>query len=146
MINNDKAREMLDYIKKAIEGEPHGGLAYLDFLEDVWPQPARDERLVQPVDAPQQPKHCDDYIMDFDAPDCLRWFLLIERLPAIDKWLAHNVLGGRPPCYATYQGKRVKLIMASRLGDVGITENFNAANGYTNRVGVHELSDFRTEP
>jgi hypothetical protein len=63
------------------------------------------------------------------------------RLPAVDGCLI-TAVNGMPKCYATHQGKRVRLVMASRFGDVGITTNLKAERGYEARVGLHDLSDF----
>lgn len=38
--------------------------------------------------------------------------------------------------------KRVRLVMASRFGDVGITRNLKAESGYAWRVPVEELCNF----
>lgn len=90
------------------------------------------------------PRHCDEYIHDFDAPMALRWFLFLNRLPAIDKMLCdkNNVTA---KLFATYRGKRVRVTMASRLGDVGITYNFDQEMGYKERVAVEDLHDFASE-
>ena len=85
--------------------------------------------------------HCDDCITDPSFPLCLRYFLLVERLPAVDGAIIHEV-HGIPKCFATYKGKRVRLVMASRMGDVGITRDLESERGYDNRVSLEELSDF----
>ena len=91
------------------------------------------------------PKHCDDYIHDLSAPGALRWFLFVHRLPAVDQILcrAHDV---KPVLFADYQGRRVRVVMASRLGDVGVTEDLTVENGYQRRVGVEELTNFGDTP
>jgi hypothetical protein len=89
-------------------------------------------------------KHCDDYIDDYEQPDCLRWFLFINRLPAMMKCLA-EVNNCKPKLFATYNQKRVRVVMASRLGDVGITRNLDAESGYETRVAVADLSNFSNE-
>lgn len=90
----------------------------------------------------QEPRHCDSYITAFDAPNCLKWFLFVNRLPATEKLLC-NANGVSPMLFAKYKGERVRVVMASRFGDVGITKNLNAENGYTDRVYIEELTDFR---
>lgn len=89
-------------------------------------------------------KHCDDYIRDFNAPKCLRVFLLVNRMPAIDAALLTEA-GFEPKLFADYEGKRVKVTMASRLGDVGISEHLDAI-GYNKRVPVEKLSNFGDKP
>lgn len=85
--------------------------------------------------------HCDDMIHEPTMPACIRYFLLVNRLPAIDKAVivAHK---GEPVCFATHEGKRVRLVMASRFGDVGITYDLTATNGYSKRVSIDDLTDF----
>jgi hypothetical protein len=86
-------------------------------------------------------KHCDDYIEDETQPECLRAFLEHARSPAHGSGRADP----RPTLFASYQGKRVRVVMASRLGDVGITSNLHAEHGYEKRVAVADLSGFSAE-
>jgi hypothetical protein len=93
-------------------------------------------------------RHCDEYLDDPTTPEPLRKFLEYARSPAhgqgmepvklVATWNEPNGPGGRP-------GKRrlVRVVMASRLGDVGITTDLQAEHGYQWRVPVSELSDFR---
>ncbi len=90
-------------------------------------------------------RHCDDYIHDFSAPRCLRFFLLINRLPAIDGLLCRE-FGVRPQLFATHEGRRVRVVMTSRLGDVGITRRLDAEDGYDKRVMLAALTDFGDAP
>lgn len=100
-------------------------------------------------------KHCDDYIRDKTQPKCLRKFLLYHRIPAA--WKIMRWRWGEPVCYATFvepkgpggkkpKRRRVRLVMASRLGDVGITADLSAERGYTWRVAVEDLSEFSDKP
>lgn len=86
-------------------------------------------------------KHCDDYIHDPSAPKCLRFFLLINRLPAVEIELCREY-GVNPKLFADYNGKRVQVVMASRLGDLGITPHLKSYTGYETRVKVEQLSNF----
>lgn len=92
-----------------------------------------------------EPRHCDEYIQDFDAPMALRWFLFVNRLPAIDKGLC-QANGVRPKLFADHKGKRVRVVMASRMGDLGITERLDADAGYRERVYVDDLTNFGDRP
>ena len=92
----------------------------------------------------KEPKHCDDYIHDPTAPKCLRFFLLVNRMPAVDSFLLRE-FGVDPKLYAEYKGKRVRVVMASRLGDLGINHHFKEY-GYEYRVPVSELTNFSQEP
>lgn len=93
---------------------------------------------------PKEPKHCDSYIHDFNAPMCLRWFLYRHRVPAIDGMLMSQN-GIDPKLFADYEGKRVRVVMASRFGDVGITEDLSADHGYSARVAVEDLTNFSSD-
>jgi len=44
---------------------------------------------------------------------------------------------------ACASGQLVKIVMVSRLGDVGITEDVTAENGYGIRVPLDDLYDFK---
>lgn len=83
-------------------------------------------------------KHCDDYIDDETQPACLRAFLEHARAPA------HGSLRDtpRPKLFADHHGSRVRVVMASRFGDVGITSNLDAEHGYEGRVAIEVLSNF----
>jgi hypothetical protein len=101
----------------------------------------------EPVDDPFElpGKHCDDYIHDFTAPHCLRFFLLVNRMPAVDAMLC-RAAGVLPKLFATYEGARVRVVMASRLGDVGVTRRLDAEDGYEKRVMVADLTSFGDIP
>lgn len=83
-------------------------------------------------------KHCDDYIDDPTQPECLRTFLDYARSPA------HGALrdGPRPKLFARHNGRLVRVVMASRFGDVGITTRLHNEHGYEKRVSVEDLTDF----
>lgn len=83
-------------------------------------------------------RHCDDYIDDQTQPACLRTFLDYARSPA------HGAFreGSKPKLFADYAGKRVRVTMASRFGDVGINSKLHEEYGYDKRVPVSELSNF----
>lgn len=89
-----------------------------------------------------EPKHCDDYIDDGTAPSVLRAFLQRARMPG------HGMLVSAPypKLFADYNGKRFRVVMASRMGDVGITERLDEDFGYSWRVNVCDLSNFGDEP
>ena len=89
-------------------------------------------------------KHCDEVIDDFNYPVCLRYYLLVNRLPAIHKYVITESQG-EPVCFATYQGEKVRLIMASRFGHVGIAFDLSATQGYDTCVYIEELSNFTKE-
>lgn len=86
-------------------------------------------------------RHCDDYIDDEAAPRPLRVFLERARSPA------HGMLSKEPypTLYADHDGRRVRVTMASRLGDVGITEDLTSEQ-YQTRVIVASLTNFGEMP
>jgi hypothetical protein len=107
--------------------------------------PSQREAIAVPDEVTPTPKHCDNYIDDFTCNDAARWFLFIERLPATTRILAHQN-GVNPRLFADHDGKRVRVVMASCLGDVGITERLDSDTGYAKRVFVEQLSNFGTQP
>lgn len=114
-----------------------------------------------------QDRHCDDYINDPAAPECLRRWLSYHRLAAILKrpdlhgaepsriqdakrriipeLRPHLWTDPEPTLFATFEGKPVRCLMASRFGDIGITSNLDSVRGYENRVAVSQLSNFSAE-
>jgi len=89
----------------------------------------------------EEPRHCDRYINDRDFPLALRWFLYVKRVPAGDIQLLIEKTG-EPKLFAKYKGDWIRVVMASRLGDIGITTHLEDEYGYSNRVAVSDLSDF----
>jgi hypothetical protein len=87
-------------------------------------------------------KHCDDYIDDPATPKALRKYLDFARSPG------HGLLLPKPhpTLFADHEGTRVRVTMASRLGDVGITTDLTAEEGYKLRVTVCQLSNFSEMP
>ena len=109
--------------------------------------------------------HCDDLIEDEGQPACLRTYLEYNRRPAIDKELSE---ADEPRLFATLKadklgraylgywdhkgpvmqpmpmkpGQTVRVVMASRFGDVGITPVLKNASGYVARVLVSDLENF----
>ena len=96
-------------------------------------------------------KHCDENINDETQPLVLRKYLERARSPA------HEMMSNDPYpiLFATYNGRewkdivfgdRVRVVMASRLGDVGITKHLDHTHGYTVRCAVADLIDFGDSP
>jgi hypothetical protein len=109
--------------------------------------------------------HCDELIDDETQPACLRAYLEYNRRPAIDKNLPKSE---EPKLFATIKadvmgqsylghwnakgpvmqplpmkaGQTVRVVMASRFGDVGITPVLANARGYAARVPVSDLDNF----
>jgi hypothetical protein len=87
-------------------------------------------------------RHCDDYIDDPTTVGPLRTYLAFARAPAHGQLLPKP----HPRLFADHDGQRVRVTMASRLGDVGITTDHARELGYDRRVAVSELSNFSEEP
>ena len=88
-------------------------------------------------------KHCDDYIDDESQPEALRKFLDYARSPAHG---ASRKGQEKPKLFADLRGKRVRINMASRLGDVGYTSKFADDYGYEGRLMLSEFSNFGGQP
>lgn len=86
--------------------------------------------------------HCDDYIDDPTAPWALRRFLAFARAPAPGAYQPKP----HPCLFADHDGQRVRVTMASRFGDVGITRDLDVEMGYERRVHVSQLSNFSEAP
>lgn len=84
--------------------------------------------------------HCDDIWAAAPIGCPVRAFLDHARAPAAEK------VEDAPPLYATFQGQRVRVVMASRFGDVGITANLRATHGYFKRVHLPDLDDLSDVP
>ncbi|MEK9208251.1 MAG: hypothetical protein AAB922_07215 [Patescibacteria group bacterium] len=69
----------------------------------------------------------------------------MHRLPAQDMYLCREN-GVKPKLFATFERERVQVVMASRLGDVGISNDFGNNPGYTRRVAISDLSNFSNTP
>jgi hypothetical protein len=103
------------------------------------------EQIIAEAEAAQDARygagkwHCDDLWQAKTLPPCAQAFLDVARAPAHGQ-------GKRPPLFATHEGKRVRVVMASRFGDVGITTNLSSQNGYDKRVMLPDLTDFSDKP
>jgi hypothetical protein len=83
--------------------------------------------------------HCDDIWTDKSYPECVIAYLDVARAPA------HGLGMKKVSLFANYDGNRVRVIMASRFGDVGITYKLDKEYGYDERVLLPELTDFSGE-
>jgi hypothetical protein len=102
-------------------------------------------------------KHCDEIIDDETQPFVLRRFLHWARLPAVCKYPLETLEKTKryvdpelhewiwmkpvPVLFADYQGQRIRVVTASRFGDVGITTKLYQ-DQYQKRVSIEELSNF----
>lgn len=90
--------------------------------------------------------HVDDFIDGHFLQDCYaRWVLNLLRMPAclqIDfkPWISQYKL------FCVYQGEWYRVTVASRLGDIGLSRDFEADCGYTVRVDVSQCSDWSPKP
>lgn len=93
-------------------------------------------------------KHVDEFIdfgsMMIEPPeneDYARWVLNYFRHPAILK-NAFKPFMKEHKLFCEYKNKKYRVIGASRLGDVWLTSNFEAENGYEHRICVDECSNW----
>ncbi len=93
--------------------------------------------------------HCDDYLDEPELrakmPECLIVWLERARGPAHGYGKSHR---GKPypKLFADHKGSRVRVVMASRLGDVGITKILGEEVCYQKRVPLEMLSNFSDSP
>jgi hypothetical protein len=88
-----------------------------------------------------EPRHCDSYINDPNIPRCLQWFIFWFRHSASDKHiLSRNV--EEPKLFAKWKNDWIRVVMVSRMGDVGISYNMDLNYGYSDRVYLSELTNF----
>lgn len=122
----------------------------------MW-EPTPDELAAFDAKLSTCPSHCDDYIDDETEPECLRRFLDYNRLTPslkyptsdedfnrkVEERIGHPMWRDPvPTLFAIHEGRQVRVTMASRFGDVGITYDLIAEHGYGGRVAVEELSGF----
>lgn len=102
-------------------------------------------------------KHCEEFINDKSQPMCLRKFLLYNRIPAYWKYTKWKDSWGIPKLFATLpasrgvggakkKARRIRVNMASRFGDVGISYDISKESGYDSRVYIEQLTDFSENP
>lgn len=101
----------------------------------------------------KEPTHVDHFI-DFgtgitkkrraENEDYARWVLMHFRLPAMLS-MAFEPFFKEHKLFAMYQGKKFRVIGASRLGDVWLTSKFENDTGYEHRVCVDDLSGWSKE-
>lgn len=108
------------------------------------------QKVPEKIDAPDSlegkdmpvTRHCDDYIDDPSTPDPLRKYLARARMPGHGMLVADEY----PRLFANHKGKRVRVVMASRFGDVGITSKLKNELGYETRVTIDQLDAFSETP
>lgn len=85
--------------------------------------------------------HVDDFVSDMTKDPYARWMLMYFRFPA-EMHIAFAPFYKDRKLFCTYDGKRYRVNMASRLGDVGLAQNLNRESGYDIRRDVDECSDW----
>lgn len=71
--------------------------------------------------------------------DYARFVMCQWRLPAHMKMSFDSVLK-KFELYCTYKDQRYRVVMASRLGDIGLSLNYTECNGYSIRVDPEQCS------
>lgn len=118
---------------------PESASVVLPFWERTLDITQRDPRL----------RHCDEIAEDASFPPCVARFINFARLPAAQKFNSLTLAPlPTPILYALYlghewpeyHGKKCRVVMASRFGDVGVRFNgMDIDHGYDTRCGVEEL-------
>lgn len=91
----------------------------------------------------KMPTHCDDYLDEpANTPQALLTWLERARMPGHGM----HVKDPWPECYADWEGKTVRLTMASRLGSVGWSSDLKQEVGYEHRGWLEQLTNFRDKP
>lgn len=108
--------------------------------------------------------HCEDFITQPDVPECVKAFVIQKR--SVDRAGPQLALfanlkedrtsrhyqgywqNGVPVMSLTTMeaGTRVRVVMASRFGDVGVTEDLTADHGYGARLYLDQLENFGEQP
>jgi hypothetical protein len=75
-------------------------------------------------------------------------FARLKRPVEMWHWKGHSNEKGEPEFDKVLceSGQLVKIVMVSRLGDVGLTEDLAAENGYAIRLPLDDLYDFMETP
>lgn len=87
-------------------------------------------------------RHVDDFIDDPASDPYARKWLGLFRRPAIDRIREPNP----DKLFATYDGRRYRVVGCSQMGDVWLGWDFSRENGYQLRVDVDKLSDWSATP
>ncbi len=74
-----------------------------------------------------------------------KFVLHFMRLPAVYQGGFRDLIS-RYRLYGNYQGRRVRINVTSRLGDVGIHFDLTKSVGYDERVSLKEITDFSNHP
>ena len=70
-----------------------------------------------------------------------RYMLDHFRRSATQRWAFDEFYEGKK-LFCKYEGKKYRVIGASRLGDVWLTSKFKSENGYEHRVTVDDCSEW----
>lgn len=92
-----------------------------------------------------EPKtHVDDFIDDPSTDKYTSWVLSLFRLPAALQWKFKDFTQ-QYKLYCTYEGKRYRVVGASRMGDIWLHSNLNHNEKtqpfYEHRVMVDDVKD-----
>ncbi len=85
----------------------------------------------------------EDAMRDYSLPAIVRGFIAINSGPATET-MAIREAGFMPRLYGTHEGERVRVVMVSRMGDIGISRD-DKEHGYFKRCSIYDLTDFSEE-
>ncbi len=94
------------------------------------------------------PGHCDDVADNPETPAFVRDFINYERLPCVDQWEEQKKPGFvAPELYGTTPlGFRVRVVLCSRFGHVGVSRIINRSMGYEKYCRLPQLSNLSPTP
>jgi hypothetical protein len=92
-----------------------------------------------------EPRHVDDFIDDDDTHQYAAFVLDWMRTTAA-RQMRFGQFMSRFRLFCTHGGKRYRVTMASRLGDVGLSTDLAGDGGYSLRVAPDECADWSCSP
>lgn len=88
------------------------------------------------------PRSNDHALHDFSLPAMVRGFIAMNMGPATEV-MAIKEAGFMPRLYGTYKEKRVRVVLISSMGDIGVA--FKDVDQYSERCSIYDLTDFGDE-
>lgn len=94
---------------------------------------------------PMQPADRDNRhaLYDLDLPAHVRAFLAINLMNGVCTSAVEEA-GYMPRLYGTWNGERVRVVMVSTMGDIGISRD-DVQRGYFERCSIYDLTDYAEE-
>lgn len=100
------------------------------------------------MEFPKNKTHIDDWVSGYREDKSERyaaWWFVLFRFPAIMK-ANFTEFTKDLKLFCDYDSKRYRVVGASRMGDVWLTDDFSRENGYDLRVYVDDCSKWSDKP